>query len=132
MLYLFRSYASPISFSFAYVYELLTYTFHIHVLINDFYLYPKYLKPHLMAHCCNFAGRGCLPPPCRPAGGRQEACRPAAGRQGLICKFKKNYLRGSPAHWAAGPLPPTHWAAGGLPPARGAAASLPWTTCCGH
>ena len=32
MLYLFRSHASPISFSVAYVYELLSYTFHIHLL----------------------------------------------------------------------------------------------------
>ena len=32
MLYLFCSYASPISFSVAYVYELLSYTFHIHLL----------------------------------------------------------------------------------------------------
>ena len=32
MLYLFRSHTSPISFSFAYVCELLAYTFHIYVL----------------------------------------------------------------------------------------------------
>jgi hypothetical protein len=35
---------------------------------NDFYLYPKYLKPYLMAHYCKFAGKGSLPPPCRAAG----------------------------------------------------------------
>ena len=35
MLYLFRSYASPISFSVAYVYELLSYTFHIHVQVYN-------------------------------------------------------------------------------------------------
>ena len=47
-----------------------------------------------------------------------QFCTPTA-RQGLICKFKKIYLRGS--SWrepaapcrAAGPLPPLHWAAGG-------------------
>ena len=32
MLYLFRSHASSISFSVAYAYELLSYTFHIHLL----------------------------------------------------------------------------------------------------
>ena len=32
VLYLFCSHASPISFSVAYVYELLSYTFHIHLL----------------------------------------------------------------------------------------------------
>ena len=42
--------------------------------------------------------------PYRPAGGRQGACRPVAGRQGLICKFKKNYLRGSPWREPAAPL----------------------------
>ena len=50
-------------------------------------------------------------------------CRPAEARQGLICKLKKNYLRGSPWREPAAPLPPIHWAAGGLPPGRGAAGS---------
>ena len=50
--------------------------------------------------------------PYRPAGGRQGACRPSAGQQGLICKLKKIYLRGSPWREPAGPLPPIHWAAG--------------------
>src|SRR6185437_15645592 len=49
--------------------------------------------------------------PYRPAGGRQGACRLAAGQQGLICKFKKNYLRGGPWREPAAPL------AGGRPPA---------------
>ena len=40
---------------------------------NGFYLYPKYLKLNLMAHYCNFAGKGepaaALPPSGVAAGG---------------------------------------------------------------
>ena len=55
-----------------------------------------------------------------PAGGRQGACRPAAGRQGLIYKFKKNYLRGSPWQEPAAPL-----AGGRGPAARQGGGRLP-------
>ena len=56
--------------------------------INGFYLYPKYLKPHLMAHCCNFAGRGSLPPPCRPAGGRQAPAKGLRANNFFLFTYK--------------------------------------------
>ena len=52
-----------------------------------------------MAHCCNFAGRGSLPPPCRPVEWRQGACRPAGGRQAPAKGLRANnffYLYISP------------------------------------
>ena len=64
--------------------------------------------------------------------------RPAGGRQGLICKLKKIYLRGSPWREPAAPLPggrplpPIHWAAGGLPPGRGGGRlPIKWAIRCG-
>ena len=68
-----------------------------------------------MAHCCNFAGRGSLPPPCRgrgrPVEGRQGACRPARGRQAPAKGLRANkfflfiYKSPPPSCWAAAPLP---------------------------
>jgi hypothetical protein len=43
---------------------------------NGFYLYRKYLKPHLMAHCCNFAE------PAAPLPGGRGAAGTYISRQG--------------------------------------------------